>query len=645
MSSIEIPIKLPTSAPGAAAVLSEFSAVGKALKNDSTAVAQLERQMNRMKKAGKDTGGVYREVAAAHAALSKRVNEGSLAYAKLAVNADKAEKEIKEQTKWANNSAAATKRMAEAAGRVRGSASKAAPAVNRMVGAKPQSGASSLLGMFNLQTAAIGAVTAAAYGAGRAIIGMGKALMGAAEFGENIQFSMTKFLGSSELAKSELKDIRKLSQKLGVSYQDAAKDFQSFYSASGSTEMSKDLIKLKADIATAVPADKVQGGFEMIQKAIAKGKVEAEAMDSVLQNFPINLKQIQKAYAKVTGKTLEQVEAMKNSDYEVQDWVKAIQQASLDASGAKELGATSIEKQFSTINGAFEALKKRAGNIWDDIAGALTGDSGVFKDVLKDLNEWFSSTEYESFVQGVASGISAIGGYIKSMLPVARSFVEGLKKGWAAMLPGLKKAGEAFKKITGSKDGIDGLAKGAAMLGAAVGAMAGAVVTGFAKVAVVIAVLQRVSGAVIAFRDKMYAAGASLIDGLVGGIRSGISKVISAATAVARAAVSTVDSVLDINSPSRVMAKRGAWTTEGFAGGVDDGAGDVKQSVTKMLMAPMGAGTGATSNVSNSSSRSSSNVRIGDIHVHGTSDGQQTAGYIRAQLADLLAGESLVGAT
>lgn len=62
--------------------------------------------------------------------------------------------------------------------------------------------------------------------------------------------------------------------------------------------------------------------------------------------------------------------------------------------------------------------------------------------------------------------------------------------------------------------------------------------------------------------------GRNIISGLVNGIKSMAGSVMSTAKGIASSAVSAVKSALKIHSPSRVMAKLGAYTGEGLAKGI-----------------------------------------------------------------------------
>ena len=79
--------------------------------------------------------------------------------------------------------------------------------------------------------------------------------------------------------------------------------------------------------------------------------------------------------------------------------------------------------------------------------------------------------------------------------------------------------------------------------------------------------------------------------GLANGIISGQDAVISAAQALADSAISTLQSGMEIASPSKVMARLGGYVAQGFAHGIDRGVADVERAVARMSGAAFRAPT------------------------------------------------------
>ena len=78
------------------------------------------------------------------------------------------------------------------------------------------------------------------------------------------------------------------------------------------------------------------------------------------------------------------------------------------------------------------------------------------------------------------------------------------------------------------------------------------------------------------------ASGLNLSRGLAQGILAGKSVVISAAKQVMRAAIKAANSEAEIQSPSRVMMRSGAFFGEGFANGILNSATSVSKAASAM---------------------------------------------------------------
>lgn len=74
----------------------------------------------------------------------------------------------------------------------------------------------------------------------------------------------------------------------------------------------------------------------------------------------------------------------------------------------------------------------------------------------------------------------------------------------------------------------------------------------------------------------------AIIDGLTGGLGSGIQRAVNAAGDLARRTLSAIQSVFDINSPSRETFKIGEFVDEGLAGGIDSESRLVQRSSQRM---------------------------------------------------------------
>ncbi len=204
-------------------------------------------------------------------------------------------------------------------------------------------------------------------------------------------------------------------------------------------------------------------------------------------------------------------------------------------------------------------------------------------------------------------------------------FLIGMTKVYIALKPAIKAVSEFFGfKDTSLSDVLD-LATKAGEYAAfifvgfvatllAVGAVIGAVVAGMVvftvglvkMVAGVIetgvAIVQGFIGAFTAVKDYLAslpevlkAVGVNLMLGLANGITNGVAGVVSAMTGAVGSAIDAAKAKLGIASPSKVFAEIGGYTSEGFANGVDDGAGAAQDAMAAMVEPPPAGGMSAFS--------------------------------------------------
>ncbi|MDX8359828.1 hypothetical protein [Cytobacillus sp. IB215316] len=88
-----------------------------------------------------------------------------------------------------------------------------------------------------------------------------------------------------------------------------------------------------------------------------------------------------------------------------------------------------------------------------------------------------------------------------------------------------------------------------------------------------------------AMKDDLPSIGKNAIEGLIDGMNSMKSSVISKAREIADAVSSTIESALDINSPSRVMMDVGKWIPEGLAEGMESNISSVIAATNNMAHA------------------------------------------------------------
>lgn len=88
-------------------------------------------------------------------------------------------------------------------------------------------------------------------------------------------------------------------------------------------------------------------------------------------------------------------------------------------------------------------------------------------------------------------------------------------------------------------------------------------------------------GELASLPDRFYSIGAQVMSGFAGGLTSGITNVLGIARDIASSVTSTIKGALDIRSPSRVMAKLGRNTVQGFIKGIEVEIPNLRRTVAR----------------------------------------------------------------
>lgn len=124
--------------------------------------------------------------------------------------------------------------------------------------------------------------------------------------------------------------------------------------------------------------------------------------------------------------------------------------------------------------------------------------------------------------------------------------------------------------------------------------------------------------------------GTALIDGLVAGLKKGADAVGKTVDSVGATIKSGFKSALGISSPSKVFAEYGAFTAEGFALGLEDGAAHVDRALSNMMSGQGEDGAAAA--------RSGAPITINNtwnISIDGAKDPHAVVDEMRSTVRDL----------
>lgn len=247
----------------------------------------------------------------------------------------------------------------------------------------------------------------------------------------------------------------------------------------------------------------------------------------------------------------------------------------------------------------------------------------------------------------MASGLEAVFGKVESFLksPAAAEFASSITNTVGSalkMLPGLIDSAStalgglasAFSTIAGI---IGPIVKGIGDFAAGLGKLASGNVSTAEAASAAAGASESLGGKKMQFladhmRESGEDAGGALAEGTASGIATGTAQVTAAAAAMSAAASAAVKSALEIHSPSRVFARLGVQTAQGFAAGMNDNAAP-QAAATAMVRAPSAAPARSTSRVAQQIT----------VNIYGVKDADHARALIEAELAEVLEAAVLAG--
>jgi hypothetical protein len=275
-----------------------------------------------------------------------------------------------------------------------------------------------------------------------------------------------------------------------------------------------------------------------------------------------------------------------------------------------------VSKQMLGLDAQSERLKKNIGGLFGDlnIEPALSGlqrlgalfdkntEAGgalkfLFESVFQPIVDQAeaASVAVEAFALGFLIGMTKLYIAVKPTLRVLEETFGFDDDSLTSVLGDAKSAGEAIAPV------VAGLAIAftatAAAIGVVVGLMAAVGAAFFAIPAAISSASQALGNIfgnaikavielVTGVPQTMTGVGANMMQGLVDGITGGAANVVKAITGAVGDAITGARKLLGIASPSRVFAEMGGYTAEGFAMGVDDGAGEAQSALAAMVAPP-----------------------------------------------------------
>lgn len=458
---------------------------------------------------------------------------------------------------------------------------------------------------------------------------------------ESAGLTFRTFLGTSEQSSAMYKNVLDAAKVFGTKPSEALGSFQTLISKGFSADVSFKIFQGMADLSAISPDANIEALTRAMGQIKGKGKLLMEELSTQMGDAGLPLGQVLEQLANITkvgGATLaERVgnvsKMITAGQIDADTGVRGILATIQKMGGGKALGTLGAEKASTTLDGLVGKLKALPEQY---ILRLQT--SGSFAKVTAGLDGFLKMFDPST---GLGKGITAA---LEALVSLGVEMGGGFMDGLGQVLGPLKD----LMAMSGSGAGgpITALAKGFRYIASGMGRLVGFFVMGVGAIAAVAGALGWVSAKLLELgvsaatgvleffdwlgslgpRSRAYCAelGASLVDGLWAGIKSGWSWLLEKFTGLIELLPASVRKVLGIASPSRVMAKLGAHTTQGFALGLT--SVDVAPAWHRALGAPkvptasvvgaraLAAGGGASRNLS-----------VGDVVVHVSGQAAETA--------------------
>lgn len=252
---------------------------------------------------------------------------------------------------------------------------------------------------------------------------------------------------------------------------------------------------------------------------------------------------------------------------------------------ANSSGISTLRGALKSILGLFDKNSdsgKRMMGIVDSLV------NGVFGTLFRDLSD-----------PATAGGaMDKILTTMEQLVPVVTSVVDGIKSFGEGAISGLMEA--LAPMMNGSQaTGVEKNTAAWKQLGEVIGGAVGYMVRFADLIARILSSISQVS---VGVTDKIFdlfhsgdgrqtttrgvQMGQQIAAGVAQGMRDGQSTVAAAAVEMSDTAVSSASNRLQIESPSRVFARLGRYTAEGFGMGIEQGTDAVDKAVTNLVSSP-----------------------------------------------------------
>ncbi len=372
------------------------------------------------------------------------------------------------------------------------------------------------------------------------------------------------------------------------------------------------------------PAEQQASAINQWVQAMAKGKPDMQDWRALVQTAPAQMDQLSKSLLGATANQSKLYEAMQNGEVTIDQ----VNDAMIDLAKNGGDGFASWEDQAKSAGAGIQmalvnikaGIQRNIANVLDAVnkrLESLGGISGVLQSVIAPINAVGDAIKgvingdlsFEDAISGLLNSISArlpefinkgadmvlnvamgiareLPSLIVKGLNAVTNFINGLSSGDGALT---SKAFDVVAKLA------SGLIKNAPQILSAglklMVALLQGIVVGFSAIpSKLLGLAKKIPSAIKSGAGSLNNIGKNLIEGLWNGIKAKFDSVIDRVKAMASKLPQAVKKVLGIASPSKVFAKLGKYTGEGFAIGIERSYREVQSAMGGLYsLQPSGA--------------------------------------------------------
>ena len=541
-------------------------------------------------------------------------------------------------------------------------------AIQQQTGALKQSNdtAAGFPGFANAGADAVRLIAGAAISAAKAVAELGihlaQSAIEASSLKRNTLSAFSVLTGSKDEAQALYGQISAIADVSPFETKDVGGMFRSLLGGGFDKKQVEETLKGVFDVGAIIGGDQGKEQAKSIIQQMLQvrsiGKLAYEDLKQISQAsgglIPIDKVAAQLAEVRKTtqAEAMKAISAGQITAVEGQAALLAVIQKTADHGG--DLGTASKQFGMASLEGQLSTLKSRWAKLFEDvdigpIIKVIDTINGIFNsDAGKRAKELFTGLFDKLFAylgklgegDGLAAFINVALDAVEGAIPYFLSFWGAIEDGYHMVKNAFLTIAEYFEKAFGGKNSmlLDAIKNGFMFWAKAIGyAIVGLAVLGagllgmFALFEAGVALLMNV---VSIFWDL----GASIVQGIWGGITAGWGVLISNFTGLLDLLPASVKSVLGIHSPSALMADLFEEVPAGGVVGMERGTPKVKSAIDDMLAMPAAAGGAAGAAAGGSGA-----MHFGDIqfsfnsgpkdHAEAKEFGKTAAHEFRAELS------------